>query len=207
MNESDYDRLVTRVVALIAGASGSGKTRLARLTGWPRLRLDDFYLAATDPAIPRSETGVIDWDDIRTFDTDSAAQALVTLARDGVVTAPVYSIADNAPVGVHIVDATDAPVIVAEGIFATAMLAVCKAHDIPVIAIWLDRGRWITWARRLRRDIRDHRKPLGVLWRRGIALRRAEPALRREAIEAGFTPMTMRQACAALSASARSTPA
>ena len=187
-----------RHLALIAGASGSGKSRLAHATGWPVLRLDDFYRAGSAPDMPRGANGQIDWDDIRAWDSPAAAAALVALARDGATEAPTYSIADNAPTGTHTVSAADSPVFAAEGIFATAMLAPAEAAGIPVTAIWLDRGRWITWLRRLRRDISEHRKPLSVLWSRGHVLRRAEPALRRAAIAAGFTPMTMRRAKATL---------
>ena len=194
------------IIALIAGASGSGKSRLARSTGWPVLRLDDFYRAESAPDMPRGANGQIDWDDPAAWDATAAADAMTTLLHDGVVTAPVYSIADNAPVGQHIVDATGAPAFVAEGIFATQMLAVCQTRDLPVVAIWLDRGRFITWWRRLQRDVRQHRKPLGVLWRRGIALCQAEPGLRRAAVAAGFTPMTMRRARATLAVLSDSPP-
>ena len=183
-----------RTIALVAGASGSGKSRLARLAGWPVLRLDDFYRDATAPDMPRGADGNIDWDDIRAWDVAAATAALVELSKTGRVDVPVYSIADNARTGWHTVDAGDAKAIVAEGIFAVAMLEPCRTAGVPTLAIWLDRGRWVTWWRRLVRDIREHRKPLRVLWTRGHALRRAEPELRQTALAAGFTPMTMRRA-------------
>jgi len=187
-----------RTVALIAGASGSGKSRLAHLCGLPVLRLDNFYRNETAPNMPRSANGLIDWDDIQAWDADAAATALATLARTGTVTAPVYDISRNAAVNTITVDATAATAIAAEGIFATHMLDACEARGLPTVAIWLDRGRWVTWWRRLQRDVRQHRKPLGVLWRRGLVLCRAEPALRQAAIAAGFQPMTMRRAQALL---------
>ena len=183
-----------RTVALIAGASGSGKSRLARLTGWPVLRLDNFYRAETDPDMPLGPDGRIDWDDIRAWDADAAATAIVSLSCDGVTTVPIYDIAANALRGQQTIDTGDAPAFVAEGIFASAILAACHEAGVPVFAIWLDRGRLMTWWRRLRRDVREHRKPLPVLLRRGVALSWAEPSLRRAAVTAGFTPMTMRQA-------------
>jgi len=183
-----------RTVALIAGASGSGKSRLARLTGWPVLRLDNFYRAETDPGMPLGTDGLIDWDDIRAWDANAASTAIVGLSSEGVVDVPIYDIAANAPRGQQTIDSGDAPAFVAEGIFASAVLAACREAGLPVVAIWLDRGRLMTWWRRLRRDVREHRKPLPVLLRRGVALSRAEPSLRRAAVTAGFTPMTMRQA-------------
>ena len=187
-----------RLIALIAGASGSGKSHLARLTGWPVLRLDDFYRDGTTPGLPRGANGQIDWDDVATWDGAAALAALQALSATGRATVPVYDIAANAAAGQRTIEAGDAPAIVAEGIFATHLLAACRAQGLPVIAIWLDRGRWPTWWRRLRRDIRQHRKPPAVLWRRGIALCRAEPALRQAGLAAGFTAMTMRQARHAL---------
>jgi len=165
----------------------------------PCLRLDDFYRDGTTPGLPEGSQGTIDWDDIATWDAAAAADALARLSRDGTALVPTYDIGANAVVGSHLVTA-DAPAVVAEGIFATDILAACHASQVPAIAIWLDRGRWVTWWRRLNRDIREHRKPLRVLWRRGHALRRAEPALRQSAIAAGFTPMSMRQARTALEA-------
>ena len=187
-----------RTVALIAGASGSGKSRLAKATGWPILRLDNFYKAETAPDMPRDATGQIDWDDVQAWNNDAAAEAVCDLVRSGVVQVPVYSIAENAISGQQTIDARDAVAFVAEGIFATTILKTCQDKGIPVVAIWLDRGRWMTWWRRLRRDVQEHRKPWRVLWHRGIALRRAEPALRQAALDAGFTPMTMRAATSRL---------
>ena len=46
---------------------------------------------------------------------------------------------------------------------------------------------------RLRRDLPKKRKPPLILLRRGLALWRAQPALKRKALAAGFTPMSMRR--------------
>ena len=191
-----YDLFVPRprTVVLIAGASGCGKSRLAKHCGLPILRLDNFYHDDTAPNLPRGADGLIDWDDIRAWDVDSATDALVTLSRTGQVSAPLYDIAANAATDTVEIDAVDAQAFVAEGIFATAMLARCVENGIPVLPIWLDRGRWLTWWLRLSRDIREHRKPVRVLLRRGALLRRAEPGLRQAGVAAGFPVMSMRQA-------------
>ena len=39
-------------VVVLAGPSGSGKSRLAEHAGLPVLRLDDFYKSAGDPGLP-----------------------------------------------------------------------------------------------------------------------------------------------------------
>ena len=48
------------------------------------------------------------------------------------------------------------------------------------------------------RDLREHRKPVGVLLRRGLALWWAEPAIRRRALMAGCRPVTLRKALAVI---------
>lgn len=69
---------------------------------------------------------------------------------------------------------------------------------LDVVAIWLDRPRWFNFARRLQRDLRQRRKAPGVLVRRGLALARHEPELRRSALARGFTPYSMQDAAAAI---------
>ena len=41
-------------VILLAGPSGSGKSRLAAMAGCPRLNLDDFYFDADHPGLPHT---------------------------------------------------------------------------------------------------------------------------------------------------------
>ena len=84
--------------------------------------------------------------------------------------------------------------MVAEGIFAPQTLGAAVEAGIAVEAVWLDRRRETNFVRRLARDLEERRKPPAVLVRRGLALYRAEPALRREAVTAGFTPAPMRHA-------------
>ena len=54
-------------VVVLAGPSGTGKSRLAaRLCathGWPVVRLDDFYRDVDDPKVPVLASGLTDWDD------------------------------------------------------------------------------------------------------------------------------------------------
>ena len=53
-------------VIVLAGPSGSGKSRLAERIGLPVLRLDDFYKSAGDPTLPLitegANAGIVDWD-------------------------------------------------------------------------------------------------------------------------------------------------
>lgn len=180
-------------VVLLAGPSGSGKSRLARVTGAPQLRLDDFYLDEDHPDLPR-RNGRIDWDDVGTWDADGALRALQQLVAGGRAIVPDYSISQSRRTGTRTVDLKGCPVVIAEGIFAIDLLARCQLAGLPVVPVWLDRPRNLNFSRRLRRDLRQHRKPPAVLVRRGMMLWRDEPGLRRRAVGLGFQPRSMRRA-------------
>jgi uridine kinase len=184
---------------LIAGPSGSGKSRLAHVTGCPALRLDDFYFDADHPDMPRSPIGIIDWDDPRSWNAEAAVAALAGLVANGQVDVPAYSISESRRVGSHLLSLDGASCLTAEGIFAIDFLAVCRTAGLATEAIYIDRPGVVVFWLRLRRDLSKKRKPPMILLRRGLALWRAQPALRRKAMSAGFTPMSMRRAVAHLS--------
>lgn len=182
-------------MVLLAGPSGSGKSRLVRVTGAQQLRLDDFYADEDEPGLPMAH-GRIDWDDVRTWHTDQAATALDELLRTGRAVVPEYSIALSRRTGSHEVTLAPNQVLVAEGIFAADLLAACRTRGIDVTPVWLDRRPVANFWRRLRRDLKQKRKPPTVLVRRGLMLWRQEGALRRSVVDAGFEPLTMTQALA-----------
>src|SRR4029078_7075572 len=86
-------------VVVLAGPWGVGKPRLAAHTGVPVLRLDDFYRSGDDRALPRippaANTGLVDWDDPRSWHHDEAVRAICDLATTGETVAPLYDIARN----------------------------------------------------------------------------------------------------------------
>lgn len=200
------------VIILVAGPSGSGKSRLSVQTGVPQIRLDDFYYDHDHPDLPtRTLSGgatIIDWDDVRTWNLEAAVTALVEVSRTGTALLPRYDISQSRATGTHTFDAGTSRAVICEGIFAIDLLAPLTAAGIATRAIWLDRPRWFNFVRRLQRDLRQRRKKPSVLLRRGLALLRQEPALRAHALRAGFTPLGMTAAAAEVerTSSARLSP-
>lgn len=188
---------MTRLV-LLAGPSGGGKSRLARLVGAFGLRLDDFYRDADAQDLPRAH-GIIDWDDPATWDADGALAALVALLRHGHTEVPTYSIAESRRTGTRVLELGENRLIVAEGIFAIDLLPLMVSAGLQVTPIYLDRNRTLVAVLRLRRDLAQHRKSPSVLLRRGISLWRSQPDLRARAAASGFIPLSMRAAIRELS--------
>lgn len=197
---------MTRTLLLIAGPSGSGKSRLTRTAVThgraASLSLDDFYFDADHPDLPTTPMGIPDWDDPATWDLQLVITTLGDLLRDGTADVPVYDISQSRRVGVRRIDLGDRGLVIAEGIFATQTCPAARAAGMSVEALWLDRARSANFVRRLSRDLRERRKTPWVLLRRGIALHRGEPQQRRAALEAGFSPASMRQALRAVSQAA-----
>ncbi|MEK2475908.1 MULTISPECIES: uridine kinase family protein [Streptomyces] len=174
MNSHSPARATARVL-LLTGPSGSGKTSLAALTGLPVLNLDDFYKERTDPSLPQlPDGGGADWDSPLSWDAGAAVAAIEELCRTGRTAVPVYDIATSSRTGSAELALDEAPLFIAEGIFAADVIERCRAAGLLADALCL-RGRpTTTFRRRLARDLREGRKPAVYLVRRGLRLLRSE---------------------------------
>lgn len=193
----DSERAHVRVL-LISGPSGSGKSRLASALhaahGWPIVELDDFYRDGRDPLLPTSTLGLPDWDHVSAWDREAALNTLHTLTHAREVTIPRYDISTSRVNGMRVVRAPEAPIIVAEGIFAAHLITPLDAQEL-LAGAWCIRDRpWFTFAKRFARDVRQRRKSVPTLWRRGHQLRRAEPGIVEDQIGMGAAPMSSGEA-------------
>ncbi len=182
-----------RRVILIAGPSGAGKSRVSARLGLPVLPLDDYYKDGDDPTLPRFASGTVDWDDARAWQLDQAGAGISALCRTGRTDAPVYDISANGRAGHRVIEASGTACFIAEGIFAAELVDWCSAEGLLAAAICVRRSRWLTFALRLTRDLREHRKPPLLLLRRGWWLARREPEIVAALVAKGCTPMTPRE--------------
>jgi uridine kinase len=178
-------------VLLLAGPSGSGKSYLARRSGLPVLALDDFYADGDDPGIPRID-GAVDWESPGSWWATEAVETLARLCEERTAQIPVYDIGADRRVGYRTMDLGQAPVVVAEGIFAAEVIEGCRRAGVLADAVVLRRPTVWTFGRRLMRDLAEARKRPDLLIRRGIALARTEPAVLGRQVALGCRPCSRR---------------
>ncbi|GGX57995.1 uridine kinase family protein [Streptomyces minutiscleroticus] len=165
-------------VVLLCGPSGSGKSLVAARSGLPVLRLDDFYKEGTDPTLPLvAGSSDIDWDHPLSWDEDRAVAAIADLCRTGRARVPRYDLALSARTGEDTVETGSAPVFIAEGVFAADVVERCRELGLLADALCLNRGAVRTFRRRFLRDLREGRKSVPFLLRRGWRLMRAERSI------------------------------
>ncbi|MEY9849303.1 uridine kinase [Streptacidiphilus sp. BW17] len=189
-------------VILLCGPSGSGKSTLAERAGLPVLQLDDFYKDGDDPTLPRLHDDSVDWDDPRSWHFDQAVAAIRALCGTGTTEVPVYSIPANGRVDARTLT-IDSPVFLAEGIFAAEIVRACEAEGLLADAICLRNHALTTAYRRFLRDVREARKSVPYLLRRGYRLMRAERAVVTRQKDLGAVPCNGREALQRVSARER----
>ena len=191
-------------VIVLAGPSGAGKSRLAERLGLPVLRLDDFYKDGGDPTLPRvasgPNSGLVDWDHSDSWLRDDALAALEVLCHQGRAEVPVYDIAHDGRTGWQTLDLHGSRYFLAEGIFAQQVVPVVRERGGLSAAYCVRQHPFVTFWRRLTRDLREHRKPPLVLLRRGLALLHDQRRLVRQAESLGCRPVTPDQAYAEIRA-------
>ncbi|MEU6008170.1 uridine kinase [Streptomyces sp. NPDC047453] len=165
-------------VVLLCGPSGSGKSLVAARSGLPVLRLDDFYKEAGDPTLPLvAGSSDIDWDHPGSWDADAAVAAISRLCATGTTNVPVYDISLSARTGEDTLHIGRTPLFIAEGIFAAEIVERCRELGVLADALCLNRGPARTFRRRFLRDLKEGRKSVPFLLRRGWRLMRAERSI------------------------------
>lgn len=181
-------------MVLLVGPSGCGKTYLARSAGLPILALDDFYRADTDPAMPHTADGLVDWEDPASWDERAAVAALESLCCSDEVTVPEYSFAANRAVGTRTITRDGSCLVLAEGIFAAELIGPLRDEALLADALLIHQNRWVTFARRFWRDVREGRKGRWYLVRQGWAKTMSEPAVVAHQLALGARPVTKPEA-------------
>ncbi|MEU6809225.1 uridine kinase [Streptomyces sp. NPDC046831] len=192
----------TRVV-LLSGPSGSGKSLVAARSGLPVLRLDDFYKEGDDPTLPLvAGSSDIDWDHPRSWDADVAVAAIERLCATGTTTVPVYDLSLSARTGEDTLHIGGTRLFVAEGVFAAEIVELCRERGLLADALCLTRGPVTTFRRRFLRDLREGRKSVPFLLRRGWRLMRAERSIVSRQVALGAHPCDLDEALTRLAAAA-----
>ncbi|MFJ3661919.1 uridine kinase [Streptomyces sp. NPDC090119] len=190
-------------VVLLSGPSGSGKSLVAALSGLPVLRLDDFYKEGDDPTLPLVDgSSDIDWDHPLSWDADVALAAISRLCASGSTPVPVYDISLSARTGEDTLSIGRTPLFIAEGIFAAEIVERCRELGVLADALCLTRGPVTTFRRRFLRDLKEGRKSVPFLLRRGWRLLRTERSIVSRQVSLGAHPCGRDEALSRMAAAA-----
>jgi uridine kinase len=142
------------------------------------LNLDDFYKDGDDPTLPCVDLAggapIVDWDSPDSWHLADALDAIERLCHAHRADVPSYDIAQSRRTGHRLLELAGSTHFVAEGIFAQEVVGECVRRGVLADAICVTQHPATTFVRRLTRDLREHRKPPGVLVRRGLHLMLAQ---------------------------------
>ncbi|MEU1010461.1 uridine kinase [Streptomyces sp. NPDC005890] len=190
-------------VVLLCGPSGSGKSLVAARSGLPVLRLDDFYKEGDDPTLPLVQgSSDIDWDHPESWDADVAVEAITRLCATGSTPVPVYDLSLSARTGEETLHIGRTPLFIAEGVFAAEIVERCRDLGVLADALCLTRGPVTTFRRRFLRDLKEGRKSVPFLLRRGWRLMWAERTIVARQVSLGAHPCDRDEALGRLAAAA-----
>jgi uridine kinase len=144
---------------LIAGVSGTGKSRLSH--DWANqasriavVDLDDFYLAQSDPRLPHVH-GDPDWESAESVDLRAATAAIDSLLCGQDTSVPIYDMSSNSIVGRRVIGASDIEAVVVHGVLAFDIFSHLASRTIRIL-LKCSTAR-VLW-RRFYRDIDERRR-------------------------------------------------
>lgn len=139
---------------LLAGVPGVGKTTVASfMPDSVIVSMDDFYLSADDPRLPRSGRGP-DWEHKGSVALSAMCSALERLLQGEATAIPAYDMRRSRPGEARAVDPRGARAVIAEGVHVFDLLPAGAAR---VTRVLLTAPPVRVVARRLRRDLREGR--------------------------------------------------
>ena len=118
--------------------------------------------------------------------------ALAILCAGDQVEVPTYAFGEDRAVGHHVVERAGSPIVLAEGLFAAELVAPLREAGLLADALLVVQPTRTTFAHRLWRDLREHRKPPVELVRAGRQKARTEPELRAHNEALGCRPIAKR---------------
>jgi uridine kinase len=141
---------------LLTGASGAGKSCACALVRRAVVvSADDYYLEEGDGRIP-TRRGRPDWNRPQSLDWAALRRDVNLIRRGEAIPVPVYDMRTSrrAP-RPRTVTPGDARAVLVEGIFSFSL----EDHRSPATKILLDCPRSVLFWRRIRRDVREERRP------------------------------------------------
>lgn len=175
-------------VILLTDPSGSGKTAISSRLGIPAVSLDHFYKDEDAPGMPHIKGNLIDWDDPASWDSLAAFRAIEELCLTGETTVPIYDIPTNRSTGTRPFTLGEHKVFIAEGIFASELVAPLQKEGLLIEAVCIARSPLKNAWFRLLRDMGEARKSLPILITRGARLALEEPKKVGRWIDSGCKP-------------------